>query len=1292
MVHLVGAFVASGVPQCCRGPAGAPGERPVGSRAATPVVLRDAWHVPDLRTRRTAAVGGVLLALRFVVSAVLNYGFGIALVWVLPKAEFGIVGVLQNVLLLAAMVLGGSFTWVVSRVTARAGTIDGDAAAVFRAGLAGNLAVGAVFVVVLVAVHALPSSGARGLLAAVVLTVALMAVNGILYAALQGMQRFDAIALQQTVEVVVKVGLGLGLVVGLGFGVTGVALGFLAGTLVAGLLCLRGLRDLLPGRGPVALRRTAALALPTGVGAAGLGLLLTLDVIALGAVGPTSGVTTATIATYQAAAILARTPYYLAEAVGNAAYPDIARDSGSAAAHGWFVAAFRWIPLVLVPLQLVLLVAPEPILRLFFPRDYANAAGLVRLLTLGTLGLMVTSLLFTALYATGFELAVARRLPVAAALELGVLVALVPRTGALGAGIAFAVGSWSAAALLARAYLGHHRVRPLGRGLLARYLAAVAVLAGGLVVARALPAPVDLLLLPLPLVGYAAAAVRLGLLRESDLVRARAVRDALRRRAGPLAGRVRGVVAASGRDLLTAACAAFVATTLLWNLSTSPDTQYDEVVYTTAAWRVAQTGDLTWTGQPLFVHPPLSFLAQSAWLSIVGRGAADLPAVIGMTRLLAGLVAIANIGLLALLTTRLTPAAGGRRRSVLVLAVVALAATDPILLRYSRLAIIEPFAIFTCLVALNLSWVLRDRRARIAVPALGLATGLALLTNEIGIFLLVTPLVHALLCRAWPLIRRAAAVLVVGAVVWLVFPLWALQLGLFPSFVEVKASTLRRLVGAEQDSGWNQPGASFVTAVVEHAGQYLTSYLLLAGGAAALLWLACHRLTDTARWLLAWLLTSYGFAAYTVMLGTLNEQFFTYVLPAAVAGTVLVAEAAVTVAARPGRTRAALPAVVLVLVVGLALTSWARTYGPRNDGLVQATTALRAGTPACTAVNASGDPEKYTYLLPGYTITDFATGPAALSHGVQLFFVSDKDAELHYGNSSPALAAWVRAKGERLAAYPSATYRGVEVWYVPLEAANPLSGVEQIPDGEFVLRDGSRCAGFPVVDGPGGSFASGWAEFGGKARFGSPLTASWTADGGGRQVFDGGVLATTAGPDVVAAPVVLALAQRAPEAYRQANLPPVAPAAATAAGQDALLTDPDLTAFYLGSGSAADPDVRAEAQRRLGRPLGPPATMPDGQVRQAFESVVLQHPVGGHEVTFAPVGSLAVAAGVVAPPPQARAPEPPPPLPVDQGPVEPSTIGPFVPSLAVAVGLLLLALGAGAATAPAAALLRRRTS
>lgn len=1320
--------------------------------------------MPDLRARRTAATGGVLLALRFAAASVLNYGFGVALIWLLPKADFGGVGVLQNVLLLAATVLGGGYPWVVARTAALADTgasggPDTAFAGVFRAALLGNIVIGALFVAVLLGTRVLPD-GARGLVPVVAVTVLVMSVVGVLNAGLQGNQRFDAVALQQTTEIMVKVVLGLTLVALVGAGVTGVGAGFLAGTVVAGLLCVHALRDRLPGPGSLDLRRTTVLALPMAIGTSGFGLLITLDVLALSALSTLAGISTVVIATYQAAAILARTPYYLAEALGDAAFPNIARGSGSSAAHDWFVAAFRWIPLALVPLQLVLVVAPEPILRFFLPGGYTEAAGLVRLLSLGTTGLMISTVLFKTLYATGFAVAVARRLSIAAALEVAALVALVPRFGAIGAGIAFAVGGWTAAALLAGAYLGHHRAGPLVPIRVARYLGAVAVLVVGLAAGRAAPAPLDLFLLPVALLLYGVVVIRLGLLRASDHTRIRTVRRLLARRVEHVV-RVVGdlrwvtIVRFTRAGLLCLGCVAFVVAMFLWNLSVSPDTQYDEVVYSRAAQQVAQNGDLTWTGQPLFVHPPMSFLAQASWLLLAGRVHAPLPEVINATRLLAGLVSVVNVGLLALIAARLTPAAARWRKAMLVTAVVVFAATDPILVRYGRLAIIEPFALFACLATLNLALALRRRPARIYLPAVGLATGLSLLTNEIGIFLLVTPLVHALLGREWRRARTAAGAIGIGVVTWLVFPLWAQYLGLLSSFLSDKTSTLQRLLGLVQSSGWNRPGASFVDAVIGGATQYLTSYLLLAGGSLGLLWLVCHRLGDSARWLLAWLLGSYGFAAYTVVLGTLNEQFFIYVLPAAVVGTVLVGDAAlshhrrvrtpdyVPLFARDQRTRhrrsswrALVSTTAVLLVVGLALTSWVRNYVPRNDGLVRAVEQLQETRPICSAVNASGDAEKLVYLLPGYTITDFATGPAAVSHGVQLFFVGDKDAELGYGNSSPQLAQWVRSRGVLVSSYPSMTYHGVELWWVPLDAANPLSGVESVPGGEFVLEEGSRCAGFPVVDVPGGYLSSGWTELGGKAQVGSPLTASWSADGEFHQVFTGGVLATDPGGRVRALPVIRDLAERDPNGWRAADLPPVTVQTDQEAERRrvALLTDPAITARYLRAGAlstiggldptapvpaavdpatldpaALDPAALDEAQARFGLPLGPPETMPDGQVRQAFDAVVMERPTDspvaeaaatpptdsvaavsdapaaplGSTVRLAPVGALAVSAGGVDPPSAARTAAPPAAFPDERGPAQPSTVVPFLTYLGIVAVLLLLCVLAAAIWTPA---------
>jgi O-antigen/teichoic acid export membrane protein len=109
---------------------------------------RSRWNrIPDLRTQRTAAGGGIVLVLRFVVTAVLNYAFGVALAWLLPRSEFGAVGVLQNVLLLAAAVFSAGLPWALARAVAQAGNAIAATASTFRAALAGNLALGTVLAV-----------------------------------------------------------------------------------------------------------------------------------------------------------------------------------------------------------------------------------------------------------------------------------------------------------------------------------------------------------------------------------------------------------------------------------------------------------------------------------------------------------------------------------------------------------------------------------------------------------------------------------------------------------------------------------------------------------------------------------------------------------------------------------------------------------------------------------------------------------------------------------------------------------------------------------------------------------------------------------------------------------------------------------------------------------------------------------------------------------------------------------------------------------------------------------------
>ena len=230
---------------------------------------------------------------------------------------------------------------------------------------------------------------------------------------------------------------------------------------------------------------------------------------------------------------------------------------------------------------------------------------------------------------------------------------------------------------------------------------------------------------------------------------------------------------------------------LLTNIATSPDTQYDEVVYTRAAQQVAQDWHLTWSNTAFFVHPPMSFLAQAAWLRLLGLQFAPLEQAIVAARVLTGATMAFSILLLGLLAAYLAPAAGRTRGLVLVGLVVGIAAFDPVLLRYGRLALIEPLALIAAMLTLCLAIRLRDARALVYVPVVGLATGLTLLTKEVTVFSLFTPVVHAVLSRD----RRRTAVTAGGFAwglgLWLLFPLWAFAIGLTPDFVRMSVRDVR---------------------------------------------------------------------------------------------------------------------------------------------------------------------------------------------------------------------------------------------------------------------------------------------------------------------------------------------------------------------------------------------------------------------------------------------------------------------------------------------------------------------
>jgi hypothetical protein len=362
---------------------------------------------------------------------------------------------------------------------------------------------------------------------------------------------------------------------------------------------------------------------------------------------------------------------------------------------------------------------------------------------------------------------------------------------------------------------------------------------------------------------------------------------------------------------------------------------------------------------------------------------------------------------------------------------------------------------------------------------------------------------------------------------------------------------------------------------------------------------------------------------------------------------------------------------------------WSSRYGrPADDGLGRLVATVATQVPPCSAVNAGGPDDRARLLAAGVTVTEFSSGPAALAAGVRYFVLTGTTAQ--GGPMTPSLAAWVRQHGSRMAALPSPSLSGVELWHVDAAPLDPVADNLPVPDGAFSNVDGSACGGYRVVDSQAGAFHTAYQDVGGKAVLGRPLGSVWTSDGPALQAFDTmvlGAVPSPSGPPAVR-PIELPplLAKLDAQAVAKADIPlPSARPPVTDRQAMALLGDKLIARAYLGTDPAsASPEDWRRARNRFGRPLGTPQTMPDGAVRQPFERVVLELPADGGPARPAALGRLAVRLGLV--PKQAMRLEPVPGLPTRPAETRLDP-GPLLRSLGVLLALLGLAAVAGAVAA-----------
>ena len=653
-----------------------------------------------------------------------------------------------------------------------------------------------------------------------------------------------------------------------------------------------------------------------------------------------------------------------------------------------------------------------------------------------------------------------------------------------------------------------------------------------------------------------------------------------------------------------------------------------------------------------------------------------------------------------------------------------LAAADPLLVRSGRVAAGTALALLLALATLAMAWAPR-RPARLAL--IGAGAGLALLASPLALPLLVVPVVAAVLERRprpdppghplgvprtppdppghplgvprTPPVTRALAALGLGVALWTALPIWVAGQGL-------DAEQAGQLLGGP-------PGRGSLWASL---AAFPLSWLLAGAGLAAAIWawrpaLALRNARPPASGsarprdarLLAWVATSGAGALVAVLLGWPVEQALPFVLPAA-AAAVGVALArlwrARAASALPQASSAALAerrrelvagrvAVAVTVAVGCVVLAqgvdWASRYARRtDDGLGRLVGVVDARLPDCSAVNAGGPDDRARLLAAGVNVTEFTSGPAAQAAGVRYFVLTGGSAASRGGRAPPALARWVRQHGSPLADLPSPSFSRVQLWQVDAAPLDPAADSVAAPGGAFSNVKGSACGGYRVLDNDSGTFYTAYLALGGKAVLGRPLCSVWTSDGPALQAFDTmmlGAVPNAAGrrPSVRPVDLPLLLAKVDPRAVAAAGIPrPSAPPPTTTTGVRMLMTQPAITRAYLGVDPAtATPGDWRRAGERFGRPLGVPSVLPDGAVRQPFERVVIELPVGGGPARLVPLGQLAVRVGLV--PERPRRLEPVPGLPARTPPtaVEP---GPFLRLLAGGLGLLALA-GAAAVAA-----------
>jgi hypothetical protein len=435
----------------------------------------------------------------------------------------------------------------------------------------------------------------------------------------------------------------------------------------------------------------------------------------------------------------------------------------------------------------------------------------------------------------------------------------------------------------------------------------------------------------------------------------------------------------------------------------------DEITYLRISQSVADSLQVKLYGDPFYLHPPLFFFFEGAYVKLFNPSNGLIQQIYDVRYLnivFASLSAIVLFGL-------------GRRLAGWPAGVAAatIFALDPFIIKMNSRNVLETSAYLWVLLGYYIIVsALGDKLGAITtrrVLAAGFLFGLALLTKDMTAFVTLLPLAVCFTLN-WALPRRQSAL--AGATVALVYaqyPVVIYIVGDWSSFTYQKLRGASRLAGFVQETGFNQQGGpSFLEAIISNLGQFATTYALLGSGTVAVCVLFFFG-GAARRVVVAWTASAYALLAYGVGVGTLEEQFFYFLIIPSLLATVVAATLVLKISAIRDRRQQWLlrgTTFLAAVFVGWSGTVWAQVHFTPDNGYERVVAYLNENVPKGSRIASTTDTSDF--MLDGYVVGKWNSVEELHANDAEYVLINSYLVEKGYGIASPEFYQWVARNSE----------------------------------------------------------------------------------------------------------------------------------------------------------------------------------------------------------------------------------------------------------------------------------------